>query len=188
MQLQEGILDEVVVNEMTRTLFANTGVPDLPDKVDPLYYMRAREKILAGMPKFDKWGLRPLGQRGERENPLILVPVAGRAKKAAASTFAAEEAEESEREEFVDTSTGEESSGRSRRRRHTQVLSSDEEEDSVPAPSWQASAGSDESDCEPRRGEGLLAETAPGGNSSSGPGGASSQIGVKRSRWVAADE
>ncbi|KAM0900947.1 hypothetical protein ACQ4PT_020324 [Festuca glaucescens] len=54
MQLQDGILDEVVVNEMTRTLFADADVPDLLDEVDPLYCTSMREKILAGMPKVDK--------------------------------------------------------------------------------------------------------------------------------------
>jgi hypothetical protein len=71
-------------------------VPDLTFAVAPLYRLLEREDILAVMPQFDRWGLRPEGQKGERENPLLPVPGSGLEEEAEESEDAgAEEAESS---------------------------------------------------------------------------------------------
>jgi hypothetical protein len=54
------------VDEAMKTLFAEVGVPDLAYAVVPLYRPKTRDDILAAMPRFDRWGLHPEGQKGER--------------------------------------------------------------------------------------------------------------------------
>ncbi|KAM0882821.1 hypothetical protein ACQ4PT_032037 [Festuca glaucescens] len=161
MQLQEGALDDAVVDEMTKMLFADATVPDLLDA------------------------------KGERENPLFPALEAGHAEEAVEDTSAEEEEEKSGQEEPEDASLGEESERSRQERRTQVISSDEEEavEDFVIVPSQHASAGGKEGDGEgqgeSRVEEDSLAEAATGGNSSSCPDGTSSLIGVKR---VAAED
>jgi hypothetical protein len=126
------------IDEAMKTLFAEVGVPDLTFAVAPLYRLQAREDILAAMPRFDQWGLRPMGQEGERENPLL--PVLGSGP-------------EEEAEEFEDADAGEAESSRTRQELSIQAISSDDEDavtDFIVAPSRRASAGAEEEDAEAR--------------------------------------
>jgi hypothetical protein len=77
MMLFPTVLLPAVIDETLKTLFAEVGVPDLAFAAAPLYPLQAREEILAAMPRFNRWGLCPAGQKGERENPLLPVPSSG---------------------------------------------------------------------------------------------------------------
>jgi hypothetical protein len=165
MMLHPSGLTVPTVDEAIKTLFTEVGVPDLAYAVLPLYRLKTRDDILAAMPRFDWWGLRPEGQEGEHENPLLLVLGSG----------PKEEAEESE-----DTGVGEAESSRTCRHLFIQAISSDDEdaaEDFIVAPSRFASVGveeeNDEARDEPHVAEGSLAEAAAGGVGSSGPSAAS---------------
>ena len=54
-----------------------TGVPlpaEMPGKNCLLYRCKNKDEFAASMPSFNKWGLRPIGLVGPRENPVFLVP------------------------------------------------------------------------------------------------------------------
>jgi hypothetical protein len=158
-----------------------------------LYRLQAKEEILAEMPRFDRWGLCPAGQKGEREN--LLLPVTGSGLE--------EETEESE-----DAGMEEAESSRARQELFTVPISSDDEDaaaDFIVVPSRHALVEAEEEDAEvhdephevegsaevrakAREAVGSPDKAATGGGGSSDAGTAQPKSGVKQGHWAASDE
>ena len=100
MRLRVLDLDEAAIQGMMKILFAAEKVPDLDEMLVPLYCVKVpqRKEVLAKLPLFDEWGLRPRGIVGKRGNPLI--PFSGAKATARAedteSSSSGSEAEERE--------------------------------------------------------------------------------------------
>ena len=77
LMLHPTLMEENEVRKTMKSLFAVEDVADLADATLPLYRLTNKDEILEGMPKFDRWGLRPAGLEGDHENPLIPAPGSG---------------------------------------------------------------------------------------------------------------
>jgi hypothetical protein len=73
MKLGEGALGKAVIAKEMGMLFAEAGIAIHPEEAAPLYRLTEPEmlKILAGMPSFDEWGIRPPDLVGKQENLLF---------------------------------------------------------------------------------------------------------------------
>jgi hypothetical protein len=192
MLFSEALLPDTL-NESLKTLFAEVGVPNLPSAVAPLYHLWVKEEILVEMPRFDRWGLCPAGQKGERENLLLPMPGSGL---------------EEETEESEDADEEEAESSRARRELFAMPIYSDDEDATanfIVVPSWHTWVEAEEEDAEahdePRGVEGSAGarakvceavgspdKVAAGEGGSGDAGAAQPKSGMKRGRWAASDE